>query len=100
MGIQLNSSGVLQWNTFLAGVSDRGYSRRYGYRQTAAIFISRIWLCNLGAPFAAFSRNSGCIVARSYSGDLVWNTFLGSASGHTFCTSLTVTSANVPCIGE
>jgi hypothetical protein len=25
---------------------------------------------------------------------------LGSASGHTFCTSLTVTSANVPCIGE
>ncbi len=97
---KINNSGVLQWNTFLAGASDRVTPGGLGLDSSGNIFVSGYGFATWESPLQPFvGTDSNAFVAKlNNSGDIIWNTFLGSASGLTWCMGLAVTSSGDPCI--
>lgn len=75
---RLNSSGNLVWNTFL-GAS--GYDQGYGIDAYGSgnVFVTGDSASSWGVPKRGYSGDWDAFAARlNGSGDLVWNTFLGS----------------------
>ena len=91
---KLNSSGVVQWNTFLGGSGGRDGAYGLALDGSGNIYIAGDSVESWGTPLQAFHGDHDGYVARlTNSGDLVWNTFLGSASGITMWMSIAVSSA-------
>jgi len=79
---KLDSSGALQWNTFLGGTGpDFGYG--IAVDSSGNIYVTGYSSATWGTPVRAFSGSDDAFVARlnSSSGALQWNTFLGG-TGH------------------
>ena len=78
---KLDSSGALQWNTFLGGTGpDFGYG--IAVDSSGNIYVTGYSSATWGTPVRAFSGSDDAFVARlnSSSGALQWNTFLGGGS--------------------
>jgi hypothetical protein len=77
---KLNSSGVLQWNTFLGGASgDEGHA--IAVDGSGNVYVGGYSSANWGTPVRAFSTGFDAYAAKlNSSGVLQWNTFLGSSS--------------------
>jgi hypothetical protein len=75
---KLDSSGVLQWNTFLGVPRDHsteGYGIAIDWSNN--IYISGLSNANFGTPLMAFSGEGDVFVAKfNSSGILQWNTFM------------------------
>jgi hypothetical protein len=76
----LDSSGNLLWNTFLgSGGSDYGYG--IALDSSENIYVTGYSGATWGSPVNAYSGNEDAYVAcMDSSGNLLWNTFLGSGS--------------------
>ena len=75
---KLNSSGVLQWNTFLGGVGGDDPSG-IAVDGSGNIYVAGGSSATWGAPLNAFAGSHAAFVAKlDGSGALSWNTFLGS----------------------
>jgi hypothetical protein len=75
---KLNSSGVLQWNTFL-GSSGNDYGSALAVDTNGNVYITGYGLASWGSPIQPFSGGPDAFVAKlNSSGDLQWNTFLGT----------------------
>ncbi|PTN35131.1 SBBP repeat-containing protein, partial [Desulfonatronum sp. SC1] len=96
---KLNSSGVLQWNTFLGG---SGWDEGAGIAVDGSgnVYATGPSFASWGSPLRAFQESGGdpdAFVARlrSSNGALVWHTFLGGG-GHEYGSSIAVdTSGNM-----
>ena len=77
---RLDTSGALQWNTFLGSANDDfGFS--IALDTAANIYLTGAGAATWGTPVRPFTGNSDVFVAKlNYSGGLLWNTFLGGAS--------------------
>jgi hypothetical protein len=86
---KLNSSGALQWHTFLGGSgSDRGYSITVD--DSGNIYVSGFSSASWGSPLRAYIADYDTFAAKlDSSGALIWNTFLGG-SGNDQGTSIAV----------
>ncbi|MCX6584202.1 MAG: SBBP repeat-containing protein [Candidatus Aminicenantes bacterium] len=74
---RLNSNGVLQWNTFLAGNNDQLRSDIV-VDQSGDIYVTGCNEKTWGSPVNPFAGQRDAFVARLKSnGVLMWNTFLG-----------------------
>jgi hypothetical protein len=77
--VKLNSSGALQWNTFLGGGGiDKGFSVAVdGSNNT---YVSGMSASTWGSPLNPYSGSDDAFVAKlNSSGALQWNTFLGGS---------------------
>ena len=77
---KLDSSGMIQWNTFLGGT---GNNEGYGIAIDSSDSIYVVGISNVtwGSPIRAYSGNYDAFVAKlDSSGMLAWNTLLGSSS--------------------
>ncbi|MFC2161966.1 SBBP repeat-containing protein, partial [Acidobacteriota bacterium] len=77
--VKLNSSGVLQWNTFMGSVT---YDRGTGIAVDASgnVYVTGYSDATWGTPLNAHAGGEEIFVTKLNSvGTLVWNTFLGSA---------------------
>ena len=76
---KLNSSGVLQWNTFLGGAgTDQGNG--IAVDGSGNVFVAGYADTTWGSPVRAFSGTAAAMVAKvNSSGVLQWNTFLGGS---------------------
>jgi hypothetical protein len=78
---QLNSSGVLQWNTFLgSGNGDWGWGIRVD--GSGKIYVSGSSAATWGTPVNAYAGGTmdAFVAQLNASGIVQWNTFLGSGS--------------------
>ncbi len=76
----LNSSGVLQWNTFL-GSWNTDYAYSLALDKTGNIYVAGDSNSTWGTPVNAFAGSYDGFVAKlNSSGVLQWNTFMGSSS--------------------
>jgi hypothetical protein len=76
----LNSSGSLLWSTFLGSFAD-DYGRGIVVDSSGNILVTGYSNNTWGTPLNAHSGNNDAFIARiNSSGNLVWHTFLGSAS--------------------
>ena len=75
--VKLNSSGVLQWNTFLGGTNyDEGYA--IAVDSGGSVYVTGYSTATWGSPIIAFSGSYDAFAAKlDSSGALLWNTFLG-----------------------
>jgi hypothetical protein len=75
----LNSSGILQWNTFLGSTSsDSGYD--IALETSGNVYVTGYSYASWGSPLNAHSGlYDGFIACLDSSGNLQWNTFLGSS---------------------
>lgn len=89
---KLDSNAVLQWNTFLGGVSmDFGYS--IALETGGNIYVAGQSGATWGAPVMPFAGNYDAFAAKlNNSGVLQWNTFLGG-SGEDYALGIAVDSA-------
>jgi alpha-tubulin suppressor-like RCC1 family protein/chitodextrinase len=97
---KLNSSGVLQWNTFLGSSSNYDGGIRSAVDIGGNVYITGYSWATWGTPIRPYSGERDAFVAKlNNSGDLQWNTFLGS-SGEDAGIDLAVdTSGNVYIMG-
>jgi hypothetical protein len=79
--VKLNSSGVLQWNTFLGGASDdEGYGIVVDVNSSGNIYVVGRSESTWGSPVNAHAGSEDAFVAKlNSSGVLQWNTFMGNA---------------------
>jgi hypothetical protein len=76
---KLNSSGALQWNTFIGG-SSSDLGNAIALDGQGNIYIAGESFATWGTPANAFAGGEDAFAARlSNSGELQWNTFMGSA---------------------
>jgi hypothetical protein len=76
----LNSSGNLLWNTFLGSASS-DYGSAIALDNSGNVYVTGYSTATWGSPLNAYSGNSDAFVAGlNSSGNLLWNTFLGSNS--------------------
>jgi hypothetical protein len=97
---KLNSSGVLQWHTFLGGSgSDRGYS--IVVDGSGNVYIGGSSYASWGSPQRAHAggdNNDAFVAKLDSSGVLTWNTFIGG-SGDDFGSSIAVDSSGNVYVG-
>ena len=75
---KLNSSGSLQWNTFMGG-SESDYSGNIAVDSTGNVYVCGYSYATWGSPLNGFAGGRDVFVARlSSSGQLLWHTFMGS----------------------
>jgi hypothetical protein len=75
---RLDSSGVLQWNTFLGGAAS-DYQGGIALDETGNPYVTGVSDATWGSPVDAYAGGSDAFVAKlSSSGVLLWSTFLGS----------------------
>ena len=92
--VKLNSSGILQWNTFL-GDSGRDYCFRIAADTAGNSYITGQSNAAWGNPVRAYSSNGdGFAVKLDTGGNLIWGTFLGG-NGDDSGNSIAVNSVNV-----
>ena len=92
---KLNSSGVLQWNTFLGGTGDDfGYG--VALDGSGNIYVTGYSQSTWGSPIRAFGGTAvEVFVAKlNSSGSLVWNTFLGDATAGDQAAAIAVDSSS------
>ena len=78
---KLDSSGVLQWNTFL-GSGNYDYGQSVSVDDSGNIYVTGYSDAGWGAPINAhFGGNDVFVAKLDSSGALQWHTFLGSGSG-------------------
>ena len=81
---QLNSSGILQWNTFLGGGS-WGYNSGIAVDGNGQVYVTGCSDATWGSPARLFTTDSNggsdgfAAKLDSSNGDLTWNTFLGGS---------------------
>ncbi|MBF0458314.1 MAG: SBBP repeat-containing protein [Nitrospirae bacterium] len=77
---KLNSSGVLQWNTFLGGAGN-DYGRGIAVDISGNVYVTGYSSATWGAPLTAYGGGAYDAFAAKLnsSGVLQWNTFLGGA---------------------
>jgi hypothetical protein len=76
----LNSSGVLQWNTFL-GSGSTDQCGEIAVSSSGNVFLTGHSNATWGSPVNAYSAGyEAVVVSLDSSGNLVWNTFLGSSA--------------------
>ncbi len=77
---KLNSSGVLQWNTFLGG-SGSDVATAIAVDGSGNMYVAGFSTATWGAPVRAYSTGYDAFAAKlnSTSGVLQWNTFLGGS---------------------
>ncbi|MDM8554216.1 SBBP repeat-containing protein, partial [Desulfococcaceae bacterium HSG7] len=98
---KLNGSGALQWHTFM-GSSGRDYSRGITTDDSGNVYVSgESHYTTWGAtPIDPHPGGFSCFVAKlNGSGDLQWNTFMGSGSVEVSNDIATDSSGNVYVIG-
>ena len=78
---KLNSSGSLQWNTFMGGIySDYGYGIALDINGNVYVTGYSTW--TWGTPVNAHAGGWDAFAAKvNSSGSLQWNTFMGSSNG-------------------
>ncbi len=75
---KLNSSGVLQWNTFMGAAGD-DHGKGIALDAAGNIYIGGYSNATWGTPVNPYAGEDECFIAKlSSSGVLQWNTFLGS----------------------
>jgi hypothetical protein len=75
----MDSSGNLLWNTFL-GSSDYDYSHGIALDNSGNIYVTGLSNATWGSPIIPHSGDADAFVAgMDSSGNLLWNTFLGSS---------------------
>ncbi len=91
---ELDSSGVLKWNTFLGG-SGVNYSNGIAVDSTGNIYVSGYSTATWGSPVRAYTGGGGgddlFVAELDSSGTLQWNTFLGG-SGVNYSNGIAVNS--------
>jgi uncharacterized repeat protein (TIGR01451 family) len=80
---KLDSSGALQWNTFLGSATGSDYGRAITLDGAGNVYVAGDSLFSWGSPLNAHSENGhDAFVAKlSGSGALQWNTFMGAPLG-------------------
>ncbi|MGD9347785.1 MAG: hypothetical protein PVH84_18120 [Candidatus Aminicenantes bacterium] len=92
---KLNSSGALQWNTFL-GASSGDNSQDISIGMFDTIYVAGVSFGSWGTPINPYAGNGDSFVAKlSSSGSLQWNTFQGSSTSDDTGTAISVTSSGV-----
>lgn len=78
--VKLNTSGTLLWNTFLGGADvDDGYG--VAVDQSGNVYVSGQSYATWGTPVNAFAEQRDAFAAKlDNTGNLLWNTFLGSTN--------------------
>jgi hypothetical protein len=96
----MDSSGNLLWNTFLGSVN-YDYGRGIALDSSGNIYVIGNSNATWGSPVNPYSGNYDSFVAcMDSSGNLLWNTFLGSVSfDYSFCIALN-TSGNIYMTGH
>lgn len=98
--VKLNSSGVLQWNTFLGGSGD-DYSHGVAVDASNNVYIAGFGSATWGTPVRAYSSgNDAFAVKLNSAGVLQWNTFLGGAGTDTGNAVKVDSSGNIYFIGK
>jgi hypothetical protein len=91
---KLNSSGVLQWNTFLGG-SGADWGTDIIMNSSGNAYVTGYSSATWGAPVAVFKGgySDAFIVKLNSNGELGWNTFLGG-TGEDVGMAITVDASN------
>lgn len=76
--VQLDSSGVLQWNTFLGGAADDA-GKGIAVDDNGNVYVTGNSNATWGSPVNEFAGNYDAYAAKlDNSGEILWNTFMGS----------------------
>jgi hypothetical protein len=77
---KLNSSGVLQWNTFMGGTSN-DYASAISMDSSGNLYVTGFSGTTWGSPLNPYAGGSDAFVTKlNSSGVLQWHTFMGGAS--------------------
>jgi len=78
---KLNSSGALQWNTFLGSVPDHDYGKAVDVDGDGNVYVAGDSYATWESPERAHQGGRDAFAAKlNNSGALQWNTFLGSSN--------------------
>ena len=81
--VKLNSSGVLQWLTFLGGTGN-DYGNDIAVDSNGNVYITGQTSASWGSPIAPFKGSNDAFIAKlNTNGILQWHTFMGSLSADT-----------------
>jgi hypothetical protein len=97
---KLNTSGYLQWNTFLGG-SDDDYGIGIAVDTIGNVYVTGGSYATWGSPVRPFARGDDAFVAELNNGGVLqWNTFLGGSDDDYGYGIAVDTSGNVYVTGE
>jgi hypothetical protein len=92
---KLNSSGALQWNTFM-GHSGLDNCQDICVDSTNHIYVAGVGYGTWGTPTNGYAGNGDAFFARLFStGHRQWNTFLGSSASDELGSAVVVTATGV-----
>lgn len=96
---KLNSSGALQWNTFLGGSGTSDYGLAISVDSSSNVYVGGYSNATWGSPVRAYTSWIDAFAAKlDSSGALQWNTFL-SGSGDDYCYAIAVDSSGNVYVG-
>jgi hypothetical protein len=95
---KLNSSGVLQWHTFMGSAGD-DYGQGIALDTSGNIYVGGWCNATWGTPVNPYAGGDECFVAKlNSSGVLQWNTFMGS-SGNEYIYDIAMDTGGNICVG-
>jgi len=78
---KLNSSGVLQWNTFMGGSSNDDYGTGIAVDDSGNVYVAGYSYATWGSPVNAHAGSDDAFAVKlNNNGVLQWNTFMGGSS--------------------